>query len=177
VYIEHPYLEYGLLGWHKEHHRQVVQELNDFAVAQKIKLYIKLHPFSALSNWSDYSINNEYVKILQGGDFTQLYLDAKLILAFSSSLVTGLLCAKKNIVLLGWHPEPRIFGTDFSKMGLCHASLLISDLQVKFSEWVNDNLAEKNEAAYEEFLRKCNYPFDGKATERVIEAIVGHEVH
>ena len=177
VYIEHPYLEYGLLGWTKEHHRLVAQALNEFAVVQKIKLYIKLHPFSDRSNWSDYSINNEYVEILQQGDFAQLYLDAKLVLGFSSSLVTGLLCAKKNIVLLGWHPQPHIFGTDFSKTGLCHVSFSMSDLQKKFAEWANNNLAEKNEAAYEEFLNKSNNPFDGKATERVIEAIVCHEIH
>jgi len=153
----------------------VAQALNDFADEQKIKLYIKLHPFSDRSNWSDYPLNSEYVKILQEGDFTQLYLDAKLILGFSSSLITGLLCAKKNIVLLGWHPDPLIFGTDFSKTGLCHTSFSISDLQKKFAEWVNNNLVEKNEAAYEEFLGKCNNPFDGKATDRVINAIVNHE--
>jgi len=177
VYVEHPYLEYGLLGWTKEHHRQVALALNDFAVRKKIKLYIKLHPFSKRSNWSDYSFDNEYVEILQQGDFTQLYLDAKLILGFSSSLITGLLCAQKNIVLLAWHPQPLIFGTDFSKTGLCHTSLSISDLQNKFEDWAHDNLAAKNKKAYGEFLANCNYPFDGKATERVIEAIVGHEGH
>jgi hypothetical protein len=177
VYIEHPYLEYGLQGWTKEHHRQVALALNDFAVAEKIKLYIKLHPFSDRSNWSDYSINNQYVEILQEGDFAQLYLEAKLILGFSSSLITGLLCAKKNIVLLGWHPGPSIFGQDFSKTGLCHISFSISDLKQKYSEWINNNLADKNAAAYENFLYRCNHPFDGKATERVIEAIVGHEIH
>jgi hypothetical protein len=177
VYIEHPYLEYNLLGWTKEHHKRVAQALNDFAVKQEIRLYIKLHPLSDQSNWADYPINKEYVKILQERDYTQLYLYSKLILGFSSSLVTGLLCAKKNIVLLGWHPEPVILGTDFSKTGLCHTSFSISDLQKKFAEWIDDNLAEKNEAAHEEFLCKCNYPFDGKATERVIEAIVGHEGH
>jgi hypothetical protein len=177
VYIEHPYLEYGLLGWTKDHHRQVALALNDFAARKKIKLYIKLHPFSKRSNWSEYPINNEYVEILQQGDFTQLYLDAKLILGFSSSLITGLLCAQKNIVLLGWHPQPSIFGTDFSKTGLCHASFSTSDLQNKFEDWAHDNLVVRNKKAYSEFLYNCNYPFDGKATERVIEAIVGHEDH
>lgn len=177
VYIEHPYKEYGLLGWTKEHHKKVALALNDFAVSKKIKVYIKLHPFSDRSNWSDYSLNNEYVEILQQGNFEQLYLSARLILGFSSSLITGLLCAKKNIVLLGWHPEPTIFGTDFSKTGLCHTSFNVMDLQTKFEDWVNNNRAEKNEAAYDEFLHKCNNPFDGRATKRVIEAIVGYEIH
>src|SRR5206468_7595157 len=105
------------------------------------------------------------------------YLQAKLILGFSSSLLTGLLCARKNIVLLGWHPKPGIFGTDFSKTGLCHVSLVTSDLQKQFSMWANNNLARNNDAAYKDFLNQCNNPFDGKATERVIEAIVGHAIH
>jgi len=177
VYIEHPYLEYDLLEWTKDHHRQVAEALNSFAVANKIKLYIKLHPFSNRSNWSDYSINHDYVEILQHGEFEQLYLDAKLILGFSSSLITGLLCAKKNIVLLGWHPEPKIFGVDFSETGLCHSSFSLSDLKNKYPEWISNNLTEKNVTAYQVFLYRCNYPFDGKATERVIKAIVSHEVY
>jgi hypothetical protein len=176
VYIEHPYLEYKLLGWTKEHHKHVAEALNKFAVSRKMKLYIKLHPFSELANWSDYILDKEYVEILQEGDFTQLYLSAKLILGFSSSLITGLLCAKKNIVLLGWHPEPQIFGADFSETALCHRSLSLKDLDSKFDYFETNNLCEKNEFKYGEFLRKFNYPFDGKATERVIGAIVSHEV-
>ena len=176
VYIEHPYLEYKLLGWTREHHKRVAETLNDFAVSRKMKLYIKLHPFSELANWSDYSLNKEYVEILQQGDFTQLYLSAKLVLGFSSSLITGLLCAKKNIVLLGWHPEPKIFGADFSETGLCHRSLSPKDLDSKFDYYEANNFCEKNELKYREFLKKFNYPFDGRATERVIEAIVSHEV-
>jgi len=177
VYIEHPYLEYRLLGWNKEHHKEIAMALNAFAAANKIKLYIKLHPSSSLSNWSDYLIDSEYVEILQQGDFDQLYLDAKLILGFSSSLITGLLCARKNVVLLGWHPKPAIFGTDFSKTGLCHISLSTSDLHKEFENWTRNNLAVGNEPAYEKFLTQWNYPFDGRATERVIDAIIRHEVY
>jgi hypothetical protein len=173
VYIEHPYLEQSLLGWTKKHHEKIAASLNDFAVSRRVKLYIKLHPFSNRLNWSAYNLNGRYIEILQQGEFEQLYLNAKLILGFSSSLITGLLCAKKNIVLLGWHPEPKIVGMDFSKTGLCHSSFSTADLQTKFEEWINNNLAEKNELAYQEFLHQCNYPFDGKATKRVIEAIVG----
>jgi hypothetical protein len=177
VYIEHPYLEFGLLDWDKEHHKKIAKRLNDFATTQKIKLYIKLHPFSKKSNWSDYLLNTEYVQILQEGNFEQLYLDAKLIFGFSSSLITGLLCAQKNIVNLGWHPIPQIFGVDFSKTGLCHISFSVAELEAKFEFWKCHNLAKENETLYEKYLKRYNYPFDGKATERVIEAIAGNEVH
>jgi hypothetical protein len=176
VYIEHPYLEGNLLGWTPVHHKQIADELFEFAEKNKVKLYIKLHPVSNNSNWQSYSYNKEYVEIIQHGDFTQLYLEAKLILGFSSSLITGLLCAKKNIVLLGWHPEPGIFGNDFSKTGLCHVSFSPSELNTKYQYWVNHNLAQENEIAYNEFLTNCNYPFDGKATERVLKIITEHEV-
>ena len=177
VYIEHPYLEFGLLDWNKEHHKKIANALNDFATTQKMKLYIKLHPFSKKSNWSDYLLNTEYVQIVQEGNFEQLYLDAKLILGFSSSLITGLLCAKKNIVNLGWHPVPQVFGVDFSKTGLCHISFSVDELETKFEYWKCHNLARENETLYEKYLKRYNYPFDGKATDRVIETIVGNEVH
>lgn len=177
VYIEHPYLEFGLLSWNKEHHQKIADALNNFATTKKMKLYIKLHPFSKKSNWSEYLFNTEYVQIIQEGNFEQLYLDAKLILGFSSSLITGLLCAKKNIVNLGWHPDPQIFGADFSKTGLCHVSFSVDELETKFEYWASHNLAKENGALYEKYLNQYNYPFDGKATERVINAITGHEVH
>lgn len=175
IYIEHPYLELDLLDWNKEHHKKIANALNDFATTQKIKLYIKLHPFSKKSSWSDYIFNTEYVKILQEGNFEQLYLDAKLILGFSSSLITGFLCAKKNIVNLGWHPIPQIFGVDFSKTGLCHVSLSVDELETKFEYWNSHNLAMENEELYEMYLKQYNYPFDGNATKRVVDVIISDE--
>ena len=148
IYIDHPYLEQGILGWTKEHHEKIARLLCDFARDRKIKLYIKLHPFSDLKTWNSYSLDQEYVSILQAGDFTELYLEAMVILGFSSSLINGFLCAKKNIVLLGWHPQPHIFGSDFSKTGLCHVSFSPADLTEKFDSWEAHNLTLENEKAY-----------------------------
>ena len=92
-------------------------------------------------------------------------------MGFSSSLLTGFLCAKKNIALLGWHPKPQIFGVDFSKTGLCHQSISLSDLHTKFQFWVNNNLTIINNNEYAAYLKRFNYPFDGMATERVIASI------
>ncbi len=175
VYIEHPYLESNILDWTPEHHKKVADTLFEFANKNKVKLFLKLHPVSKRANWEKYNLDSEYVEIIQEGDFTQLYLEAKLILGFSSSLITGLLCAKKNIVLLGWHPEPSIFGVDFSKTGLCHVSMSPTDLEKKYYYWISHNLAIENETAYQEFLQRCNYPFDGKATERVLKIITNNE--
>ena len=88
-----------------------------------------------------------------------------------------MLCARKNIVNIGWHPNPQIFGVDFSKTELCHLSLLPNELEVNFDYFEANNLCLKSEMKYQEFLREYNYPFDGKATERVIETIVGNAVH
>ena len=82
--------------------------------------------------------------------FLKTLCEQKLILGLRSSRS---FCGK-NFVLPGWHPEPIIFGTDFSKIGLCHTSLSVTDLQTKFEEQSNNNRAEK----------------------RVIEAIVVHEI-
>jgi hypothetical protein len=100
----------------------------------------------------------------------KLYLSSKLIIGYSSSLITGLLCAKKNIVNIGWHPTPQIFGVNFSKYNICHQSLNIEDLESSFDYWILNNLAELNENDYKSFINKFNYPFDGKATERVINS-------
>ena len=178
VYIEHPYLEQGLLNWDSEHHEKLARALGDFAEKRKQQIFIKLHPFSDKSIWDKYSfLNNGYVKILQAGNFDELYLEAGLILGFSSSLLTGLICAKKNIVLLGWHPSPVIFGVDFSKTGLCHLSYSPDDLNSDFDRWKSHNLTLENETAYADFLNRFNSPFDGKATKRVLKTIIEHEIY
>ncbi len=88
-----------------------------------------------------------------------------------------LLACSKNIVLLGWHPQPLIFGDDFSKSGLCHVSFYPQELMNKFDQWIADNKTISNANALDAFLKEYNYPFDGKATERVIKTITEHEVH
>jgi CDP-glycerol glycerophosphotransferase (TagB/SpsB family) len=176
VYIEHPYLEEGILGWTEEHHQLIAESLCRFAKERQLKLYIKLHPRSKLERWEQYECDGKYVQIIQTGDFTDLYLEAKVILGFSSSLINGFICAKKNVVLLGWHPEPHIFGVDFSKSGLCHVSYSVEDLAEKYDHWVNHNLLDENEASYKVFLKRFNQPFDGKATQRVLQAITTYEI-
>lgn len=171
VYIEHPYLEEKLLNWNEEHHRFIAQSLQQFANTNKQLVYIKLHPRSDMSRWIKWNIEGEFVKIIKQGDFTDLYLSSKLILGYSSSLINGFLCARKNIVLLGWHPEPRIFGNNFSDTGLCHSSLSPDDLETKFEYWVTHNQAENEPDKYNRYLKDYNYPFDGKATERVLKVI------
>ncbi|AKQ44796.1 hypothetical protein TH63_02795 [Rufibacter radiotolerans] len=171
IYNEACYLEEGLAGWTKEHHKEVAQALFDFAEKNKITLYVKLHPRSNPVLWESYEFNKDYVTILHSGDFTDLYLQSKLILSYSSSMLNGCLCARKNIVLLGWHPVPHIFGADFSDYGLCHVSLSPTELLTNFDYWVNNNLSYLNEGAYNAFLDRFNTPFDGKASERILERI------
>ena len=171
VYIDHPLLESKLFDWTNEHHKKIAVILSEFANFNKQKLVVKLHPVSSLALWQSYNLESEYFQVVQSGDFTDLYLESKLILGFSSSLINGFLCAKKNVVLLGWHPVPSIMGPDFSKTGLCHVSLSPEELNIKYPYWLKENLAIENGVAYENFLKEFNMPFDGKATERVINAI------
>jgi hypothetical protein len=175
-YIEHPYLEAGILDWTKEHHETIAKSLYDFALKKRIKILIKLHPRADVALWHKYGFDSEFFEVEQKGDFTKELLGSKLILAYGSSLVNGFLCARKNVVLLGWHPEPMIFGADFSKTGLCHVSLDPGDLETKFDYWVKHNLSKGKESEYKEFLQRFNYPFDGKAGERVIRTITLDEI-
>lgn len=171
VYIEHPCLEQNLLDWTIEHHRFVAESLERFANSRKRKVFVKLHPTSNMKLWEHVIKENSYLEVVQAGDFTETYLSSSLILGYSSSLITGLLCARKNIVNVGWHPKPQIFGSDFSKTGLCHLSMSITDLENKVEVWEQNNLCITNEKLYTEYLMEYNYPFDGQATQRVLEAI------
>jgi hypothetical protein len=54
VYIDHPYLEEGLLGWTPEHHRHIALNLFRLAEERRVKLYIKLHPRSSKAIWEAY---------------------------------------------------------------------------------------------------------------------------
>jgi hypothetical protein len=170
VYIDHPYCEEGIADWTPQHHETIARKLFLFAKQNRQKVYVKLHPRSNRELWESYGYDENWITILQTEDCTQLYLESKLILGFSSSLTTAFLCARKNFVLLGWHPEPRIFGMDFSANGLCHKSLELEDLDNRFQYWCKHNLTG-DAVKYAEFIHLCNEPFDGKATERVLNAI------
>jgi hypothetical protein len=124
-YIDHPYVEENLLNWTKEWHQKIAMNLLEFAKARKIKILVKLHPSSNLLLWRSYNIDPVFLEIVQAGDYTKELLASKLILSYSSSMVNGFLCAQRNVVLLGWHPVPGIFGFDFSKSGLCHFLFLL----------------------------------------------------
>ncbi len=175
-YIDHPYLEEGLLGWTAEWHKMLADKLMVFAKSVQKKILVKLHPRSDIGLWKSYNLDPTYLEIVQKGDLTDRLLSSRLILSYSSSLVNGFLCAQKNLVLLGWHPAPGIFGADFSKTGLCHVSLYPDELNSMFSVWVDHNLSLENRPGFEKFLKEFNYPFDGKAGKRVIETITGNEV-
>lgn len=171
VYIEHPYLESDLLDWNEAFHKKIAETLFRFANETKTPVLVKLHPRSDLKLWQSYNLQSEYFEIVQQGNYTNRYLAASIILGYSSSLITGLLCAKKNIVLLGWHPQPRIFGSDFSKTGLCHTSMNMQDLFTQMDFWLKNNLTIQQTDLYNNFLKKYNHPFDGRAAERVVHAI------
>lgn len=171
VYIEHPYLEEEMVGWDAHHHKKIALALCRFANELSTPLIIKLHPRSDIKRWQSYKLQSSYLKIVQHEDITETYLSAKVILGYSSSLITGLLCAHKNIVLLGWHPQPRIFGTDFSKTGLCHISMSVDDIFSRLTSWKAENLTLKHPDLYVDFIDRHNSPFDGLATSRVLQTI------
>ena len=169
--IEHPYLEEQILNWTDEFHEKIARSIELFAKQNNIRVYIKLHPRSRMQNWLRYSLDESYITILQSEDPTQLMLKAKLILGYSSSLINAMICCKKNVVLLGWHPEPLIFGDDFSQTGLCHKSMDVKDLFVKRELWESNNLCFTNKPSLNAFFEEYNYPFDGKATKRILDSI------
>jgi hypothetical protein len=170
VFIDTPFYEAGFYGWDDVHHKNVALKLNAFAISKSIDIHIKLHPRSDLKLWINYNLS-ERIKIHQIGNFTEMYNSAKLIIGFPSSVIIGLVCAKKNIVLVGWNPIPDIRGADISKLNLCHSSLYIDELDTHLDYWIKNNLCIKNEAAYYNFIAEYNYPFDGKASERIVNII------
>lgn len=172
VFIDHPYLENEILGWTNEFHKQVATTLYNFSKSRNIKCYIRLHPTSDIRIWKNYGYENPLFVLSQNDDFTEEILSSELILSYSSTLLTGALCAKKNIVLLGWHPNPTIFGVDFSKHNICHLSFHTADLDNNYEMWRVNNLAIINKEKYKKFVDEFNFPFDGKASERVIKEIM-----
>jgi hypothetical protein len=171
VFIEHPYLEEKILGWSTGFHERLARTLEAFAVKRKVKAYVKLHPKSDKNIWLSYQLNPEYITILQTEDVTDLLLESRLILSYSSTLLSVMLSCRKNTVLLGWHPEPHIFGMNYFSTGLCHVSFVLEDLEKQFDEWVAHNPCKDNSEKYQAYMQEFNFPFDGKATDRILQAI------
>lgn len=171
VFIEHPYLEEKILDWDLHFHEKVARTLEKYAVDNKMKIYVKLHPKSNKNTWMSYGLDPFCINILQEEDVTALLLNSRLILSYSSTLLSVMLSCHKNIVLLGWHPMPQIFGMDYFSTGLCHISFALEDLEQKSEEWFSNNPCINNIEKYEAYMREFNFPFDGKAADRVIQAI------
>ena len=114
---------------------------------------------------------NPNASLIKGVVDNDLYRNADLIVGYASTLMIGFISAKKNVVLVGWHPEPGIFGPDYSVYGVCHKSLNIDYAEKDYDYWNAHNLCEDNVECYQNFVKLFNFPFDGKATQRVINAI------
>jgi hypothetical protein len=171
LFIEHPYLEEKLLDWNLDFHSKVANALLEFSKKTNTRVIVKLHPRSDIANWRKYNFPEELIMLAQKPLPEKEFINAKLVLGYSSTLVSAALCAKKNVIFLGWHPAPQIFGIDYSETGICHKSLDPNDLNKKYSEWINNNLCVQNPLKYNSFIKSFNYPFDGKATERLISFI------
>ena len=171
VFIDHPYLEQSVHSWTPDFHKKIADALHEFSVLRNVKIYVRLHPTSSMKLWKSYGYESPNFIMSQHDDFTSELLSSKLIISYSSTLLTGMLCAKKNIVLLGWHPTPAISSFDFSQFGICHVSFDIKDLQYKYDFWLENNLAIRNSEKYKNYIENMNNPFDGKAARRVIETI------
>lgn len=171
VFIDHPYLELSMLGWDENFHEKVARTIKQISSLSKKKVFIKLHPKSDINKWKTYTFLDQEVEIIQHQIDESFYLDADLIFGYASTLLVGFICSRRNVVLLGWHPCPLIFGIDFSKYNICHKSLELGDVNSKLPYWLNSNLALQNKQHFIEFCKIFNNPFDGKATERVIGLI------
>jgi hypothetical protein len=170
-FIEHPYLEERILGWDNDFHERLAKSLEKFAIQHDLMIYIKLHPRSSINNWKRYNLNVDHITIYQFEEVTGIMLSANLILGYSSTLLNAMIGCRKNIVLLGWHPNPQIFGDDISLSGLCHKSMYMEELFEKYYFWKSHNLIYNNSDKYNSYIHEYNEPFDGKATERLFHAI------
>lgn len=173
LFLDQPNYEAGILDWTPDFHRSLATSLEDFAKEQNIVIHIKLHPASDMNLWKSYELDQSKIVILQKEPMEDYYLNAKLILSYSSTLLIGLLSSQKNIVLLGWNPKPGVYGVDFSMLNVCHLSLKFSDLKASYAYWLNNNLCKINKESYNQFIEHFNYPFDGFAAKRICNLING----
>jgi hypothetical protein len=172
--IEHPYFEQSLYNWNFKFHNEKVDFLYKFIRSKpEFDFLIKLHPASDKSLWHKFECpSNAVVKKNNDLNNDNHYEESALILSYSSSMLVDFISNQKNIVLLGWHPVPQIYGVDFSKYGICHTSYLFEDLENNWEHWLKNNLAVVNLTGYERFLEEFNSPFDGLAKQRILMEIL-----
>lgn len=171
VFIDHPHLEQNILNWDETFHKKVAMTISDISEISGKKIKIKLHPKSNINRWKHYDFLSDKTEIIQQPVDDNFYLNSNLIIGYASTMLIGFICAKKNVILVGWHPQPKIFGIDFSLFGVCHKSLYFSEVKSLFKYWHDHNLALQNKESYKKFVEYFNSPFDGVASKRVIEII------
>lgn len=169
VFIDHPQLEAGLIN--DQQHEEIARAFERTAKRHNCSILVKLHPKSNPQNWLRYQLD-PLITIEQGFPPPSFYLAASLIISFSSTMLVSFLSKKKNVVLLSWNLGEEHMGVNFAKMGVCHYSDKIQDLEQSWGDWLATNLCESRPDRWAEFIKAFNYPFDGQATRRVIQNIV-----
>ncbi|TNE54223.1 MAG: hypothetical protein EP338_08650 [Bacteroidetes bacterium] len=139
------------------------KKLNDFALKKGKKLIVKLHPYSF---GNDFYFQHENIEYLEEANIPELINGAEGVFGTSSTLLIPAVFNNRCVQFKIWDLSD--FEADCARWGLTQ--------QVDFEHFSPEDICfediEKKEENLQKMIQKYMYRIDGKATERLKEALL-----
>jgi hypothetical protein len=171
IFIDNAFEAQQLFGWNENNKKQFLQSLINFSESTGKKLLIKMHPYSNLALYEEV-INNRNVAIISNEQFVPAVANSSIIIGFYSTLMMPLMAMRHTVCFsLEMHPAPvaKPLSDFLTNTG---ASLQIKNWDELYQAYTNiDFLYQQQSIVKEAFIKDWLYKFDGKSSERFIEAL------
>lgn len=160
-----------LFGWNEDNKKVFLQYLLDFAESTGKKLLIKIHPYGNVALYEEI-ISNRNASIITNAQFVDGIKSSTIIIGFYSTLLMPLMAMKHTVCFsLEMHPAPiaKPLSGFLTKTG---ASLQIKSWEEMYKAYKNiDVVYQQQLIAKDAFIQNWLYQFDGKSSERFIQAL------
>lgn len=160
-----------LFGWNENNKRVFLQHLLDFSESTGKKLLIKIHPYGNVNLYEEI-IRNKNASIINNAQFIDGIKSSTIVIGFYSTLMMPLMAMKHTVCFsLEMHPAPvtKPLSGFLTRTGASQQINTWGELHKACQDI--DKLYQQQLLVKEKFIKDWLYKFDGKSSERFIEAL------
>jgi hypothetical protein len=171
ILVDHQLHNTGFLGWNPEFHRRWAEGIHAAVVANGMRLAVKVHPGDRSSPWAEYDDGSvEIVPTIE--QLAERARSARVVLGIVSTLqlpLAGL--GHTTTITVEVHPRPgEVLSGRLVEAGVAQPVASFEELRIALAE--AGALHERQRAAKPGFVEQFLHRLDGRAGERLTEALL-----